>query len=155
MHQLMYNKHVVPHTKEKGGSGMQNPNSYIDSYENVNAHIREVCNALASGECQLDILPTKKGQFETDPFSTAYTMQTLEYDSSDVKRTLASLTAADYIESIKDDKKLGSPDFRVFGIEISGKEIYIKEKLRSENKIFCISFHFAKYPLKDKPYNNR
>ena len=133
---------------------MRNPNSFTDSRENVDTHLKEINNALASHKCQLDILFTKKDQLETDPFSTAYTLQDLEYDSSDIKRTLMELTAADYIESVRDNQKPGSPDFRVFGKEISGKEIYIKEKLRNNDEIFCISFHYARYPLKHKPYAN-
>uniref|UniRef100_UPI00405689A3 hypothetical protein n=1 Tax=Acetatifactor sp. TaxID=1872090 RepID=UPI00405689A3 len=133
---------------------MANPNSYVDTLDNVNMHLKDICNALASDNCQFDILMTKKGQSATDPYSTAYTLQTLEFDSKDVIQTLLKLTAADYIENIKDDRKPGSPDFRVFGIKISNREIYIKEKMRAESCIFCISFHFAEYPLKENPYKN-
>ena len=131
---------------------MVNSNSYIDSKEKVEIHLRAMREALQSDSCQQDILFTKRGQPETDPFSTAYTLQTLEFDSSDIKHILANLTISDYIESIKDTVNTNSPDFRVFGIVQSGKEIYIKEKLRTQDKIFCISFHFAQYPLKEKPY---
>lgn len=133
---------------------MPNLNSYIDSRQNVADHLENLRKALLSKSCQLDILPVKKGQSETDPFSTAYTLLKLEYNSSDIKRELAGLKVTDYIESIKDSVKIGSPDFRVFGIIRQGKEIYVKEKLRTENNIFCISFHFSEYPLKNRPYWN-
>ncbi|MCH5342425.1 MAG: type II toxin-antitoxin system MqsR family toxin [Acetatifactor sp.] len=131
---------------------MTNPNSFIELKENVQRHLEDVKNALDSPNCQIDILPTKKGQSETDPYSTAYTMLKLEYDSSDVKEVLKKLKVEDYIESIKDNRKIDSPPFWVFGTEISENQIYIKEKLRDHNNIFCVSFHFPKYPLKKGPY---
>lgn len=131
---------------------MVNTNAYTDSKENVIEHIKLLRTALNSPKTQLDILPHKRGQLDTDAFSTAYTMQTLEYNSKNVRNELMNLEVSDYIENIKDNKHLGSPDFRVFGINISGRDIYIKEKLRDKFCVFCVSFHFPQYPLKNRPY---
>lgn len=131
---------------------MPNDNCYIDARENVEKHLQELHDALSGEEYELDILPKKKNQSESNPHSTAYTMQTLEFDSEDVRRVLLSLRLQDYIENMIDNKKIGTADFRVFGVIIDGKEIYIKEKLRAEDKVFCVSFHFAEFRLKDRPY---
>lgn len=58
------------------------------------------------------ILLTKGNESDTDPYSTAYTMQELEYDTGDVKRVLEQLTVEDYIESMKDSIKPESSHFR-------------------------------------------
>jgi len=129
-----------------------NTNAYTDLEEHVMEHIKALKITLSNPKTQFDILPHKKGQLDADVFSTAYTMQTLEYDSKDVRNELLNLEATDYIENIKDDKHLSSPDFRVFGINVNGREVYIKEKLREEFSVFCVSFHFPQYPLKNRPY---
>lgn len=131
---------------------MSNPNCYVSSKEDVERHLMELKKALSSKQCTLDILPTKKGEQETDPYSTAYTMQELEYDGADIRNTLKTLSLSDYKETMKDIRRPGLADFWVFGKVIEGAEVYIKEKLRSDTHVFCISFHFAKYPLKESPY---
>ena len=131
---------------------MANTNAYTDSEENVIEHLKLLKAALQNPKTQLDILPHKKGQLDTDVYSTAYAMQTLEYDSRDVRNKLLNLKVSDYIENIKDDKHLSSPDFRVFGICVNGRDVYVKEKFREECSIFCVSFHFPQYPLKNRPY---
>jgi hypothetical protein len=129
-----------------------NPNAHIEPQEDVEDHLMRLRETLRDENCELDILPLKKGQSDTDRYSTLYTMNELEYDSEDIKRELMNLTVADYIENIKDSKHPGRNDFHVFGKCISGKEVYIKEKLRTNLKVFCISFHFAEFPLKARPY---
>jgi len=68
---------------------------------------------------------------------------------------LEKLDVSNYVETLVDNKGIGLPNFYVFGITIQEKEIYIKVKIRDKNnsKVFCISFHFAKFPLSNKkPY---
>ncbi len=131
---------------------MQNKNAYQDSQENVEAHLERLRCALSSENYELDILQAKKGESYTDPYSTFYTIQELGFDTEDIRDVLMNLTAEDYIESMMDSRESGGEDFRVFGINIGGREIYIKEKLRASAYVFCISFHFAKYKLKERPY---
>lgn len=130
---------------------MANQNSIQDAQADIDHHLSQLRSALDSPNCEIDVLLKKKGETESSPYSTAFTLQQLGYDTEDIKNTLYKLTISDYIETIADTVKTGSR-FYVFGIEIEGKEIYIKEKLRAERNIFCISFHFAKFPLKNKPY---
>lgn len=134
---------------------MKNQNVYRETQEGVEKHLSELKAALQSDECVLDILFKKRGQAETDPCSTIFTMNELEYDMADVRRELQSLTIADYKENMKDSKRPDSEPFFVFGKCIARREVYIKEKLRSNSKIFCISFHFAEFPLKSSPYIKR
>lgn len=132
---------------------MRNENAYIDTRKNVEQHLQELYTLVSQKECQFDILLRKKGEPENDPFTTENTMLTLGYGSEDIKRELSTLEVSDYIENVKDDKHTDSPDFRVFGKEIQGYQVYIKEKIRLSKKIFCVSFHFARFPLKQRPYD--
>jgi hypothetical protein len=109
---------------------------------------------LASKTCYLDILPRKKDEDPLDPCTTENTMANLNYDKEDVKAELLSLTADYYLETIKDDKYLLLPVFWVFGKKVQNKDVYIKVKIRDKvnNKVFCVSFHYARFPLKSGPY---
>lgn len=81
-------------------------------------------------------------------------MLSLDYDTEDVKNELKLLCKEDYIETIIDNKNSSKPPFWVFGKEISSKEIYIKVKIRNKesNKVFCVSFHYARFALKNRPF---
>ncbi|HOJ78435.1 MAG TPA: hypothetical protein PLZ08_10035 [Bacillota bacterium] len=94
----------------------------------------------------------KKHEDPCDSSTTENTLLDLEYDSEDVRRELSQLEISDYIENIVDDKDSKLPPFWVFGKVINAKEIYIKLKIKSPKKIFCVSFHYAKYKLKNSPY---
>ena len=60
----------------------------------------------------------------------------------------------DYIETLIDIKEINGPKLYVFIKYIIGKAVYIKIKIRSiqNRKIFCISFHFARYENFNYPY---
>lgn len=51
-------------------------------------------------------------------------------------------------------KNVYSPQFWVFIKRINLKQVYIKIKIRSiqNRKIFCISFHFARFQVNNFPY---
>lgn len=133
---------------------MKNENSYIATREQVREFIEELKEVLNSPHCDLDILPKKKGEESHDPYTTENTLIDLEYDTNDVKDELKKLTEKYYIETIKDNKNEDRPHFWVFGEEINLKEVYIKVKIknRAKNKVFCVSFHYARYPLKNGPF---
>lgn len=133
---------------------MKNENSYIATREQVREFIEELKEVLNSPHCDLDILPKKKGEESHDPYTTENTLIDLEYDTHDVKAQLKNLTEHQYIETIKDNKNEDRPHFWVFGEEINLKEVYIKVKIknRAKNKVFCVSFHYARYPLKNGPF---
>lgn len=133
---------------------MSNPNSYIACMEEVIAFLREIKHILSLEDCELDILLKKKDEDDSDPYTTANTMLDLDYDTDDVKNEILSLSQKEYIETIKDNKDTTRPPFWVFGKAIKKRDIYIKVKIRDKrsNKVFCVSFHYARFPLKSKPY---
>lgn len=120
---------------------MVNTNSYIASIEEVIVFLRELKHILSSEDCELDILPKKKDEDDSDPNTTVNTMLDLGYDTEDIKNEILSLSEKEYIETIKDNKDIIRPPFWVFGKDIKNRDIYIKVKIRSKrtNKVFMIT----------------
>jgi hypothetical protein len=103
----------------------------------------------------LDILLKKGSELTTDPYTTFNTLQALEFDRHDVINQLLALDISEYMETFIDDKDSSLPPFFAFGKAIKNREVYIKAKIRDRKncKVFCVSFHFARYPLPVKrPY---
>lgn len=125
---------------------MSDQNSIQDSRQDVESHLKRLKSALKCPDCNIDLLMKKKGETESSPYSTAYTLQALDYDMDDVKETLLNLQVCNYVETMQDSVKMGTRLY-VFGVQIQGRDVYIKEKLRTDRDIFCISFHFARYPF--------
>ena len=83
------------------------------------------------------------------------TLLELDYTKEDVYNVLVELESRDYIEGPVLDKQGFAKDFWVFGKTIQGREVYIKIKVKDLNfegdkqlTCYCISFHFAEFPLK-------
>lgn len=95
----------------------------------------------------LDILPKKKKESPIDPYTTANTMLELDFDSKDVWHQLISLDVSEYLETFVDDKEPSWPPFFTFAKSIKNRDVYIKTKIRDRvnGKVFCVSFHFARY----------
>jgi len=131
-----------------------NPNSFIAPLTDVKNFLTDLKHVLTSDECALDIMLRKKDEDPLDPYTTENTMLDLDYDTDDVKDELLSLTEKDYLETVLDDKDSSKPPFWVFGKTIKCKEVYIKVKIRDKArcKVFCVSFHYSRYPLKDKQF---
>jgi hypothetical protein len=131
-----------------------NPNSFVAPLSDVNRFLFDLKHILTADNYELDILLRKKNENPLDPFTTENTLQDLAYDISDVRNDLLSLTEKDYIETILDDKDTNKPPFWVFGKFIKTNDVYIKIKIRNKltNKVFCVSFHYARHPLKNMPY---
>ena len=126
------------------------------SQEEVSAFLvdlREVlCDARFNAYTDLDIINRKKGESPDDMYTTQNTMADLGYDRFDVVDRLLELKATDYSETVLDINNSDGSPFFVFG-KIIGREVYIKVKIRDKErcKVFCISFHYARYPI-NKPY---
>ena len=138
----------------RGDTKKLNPNSFIAAPNEVNLFLSDIKHILSSDQCELDILPRKKGENPLDPYTTENTLQDLGYDTDDVKNELLLLTEKDYIETILDNKDSNKPPFWAFGKIVKNKDVYIKVKIRNKitNKLFCVSFHYPRYPLKSGPY---
>ena len=78
-----------------------------------------------------------------------------DFDRNDVLHQLMSLVVSEYLETFIDDKDPSWPPFFVFARSIKRRDIYIKVKIRDrvKEKVFCVSFHFARHPFPDTlPY---
>jgi len=124
----------------------------VDSFENVKFFLKKLQNFLTDSSCQLDIQRVRKGQNCSDPNTTVNTMLDLEYSTGDVKEELLSLKAGDYIKTVKDRKRPGSSDYWIFIKKIKEKDVYIKLKIHSVNKIHLMSFHYTAFSIEDRPY---
>jgi hypothetical protein len=128
--------------------------SRLDTKEDVENFITAVKSILTSSsfciDTDLDILPKKKSEDALDPYTTANTLAALDFDRYDIRRVLLVLTVADYAETILDNLDPSFPPFFVFYQTIQKKDVYIKIKIRDRihGKIFCVSFHFARYPFR-------
>ena len=129
---------------------------YIDSVEKVSEFLSKMKSVLCSKDFDLDkdfdvLLGSEEG---TTGYKNAATMVELEFDKKDVCDVLVSLTEKDYCETVPDRKDPSLPPLYVFGNLINTKEMYIKVKIRdrASKQVFCLSFHFAEFPIKH-PYS--
>ncbi|MCR5530604.1 MAG: hypothetical protein K6F26_02000 [Lachnospiraceae bacterium] len=78
--------------------------------------------------------------------STPYTLLDLEYDAEDVVKRISELTISEYSETLIDKDNLDPPLLFVFGKDIKGKLVYIKMKIKGEEKrqVLCVSSHYAR-----------
>jgi len=131
----------------------------ISPENDVIAFLKELKEVLTDSSFDvskdLDILPKKKSELPTDPYTTANTLLALDFDKNDVVNQLLALDISEYMETFIDDKNNSLPPFFAFGKTINNREVYIKAKIRDRKncKVFCVSFHFARYPLPNQqPY---
>lgn len=96
-----------------------------------------------------DFLLIKTQKPDDEEHSTPYTLLDLDYDAFDVIERLKELTISEYSETLIDKDDLNPPLLFVFGKDINRKTVYIKVKIKGENKkrIICVSFHYAKDPM--------
>lgn len=139
---------------------MANQNSVTESREKVEQFLVELKSILSSPNFNpakdLDILPKKKNEDMFDPYTTANTLLALGFNNEDIRNELLKIGVEDYAETLIDVMDATLPPFYVFYRDIQSREVYIKVKIRDSvtGKVFCISFHFARYPApKPLPYS--
>lgn len=139
---------------------MPNQNSVTESREKVEQFLVELKSILSSPNFNpakdLDILPKKKSEDMFDPYTTANTLLALGFNNEDVRNELLKIGVEDYAETLIDVIDATLPPFYVFYRDIQSREVYIKVKIRDSitGKVFCISFHFARYPAPNPlPYS--
>lgn len=95
----------------------------------------------------------KRKQGDDVRYSTPYTLLDLDYDVSDVIERLKELTVQEYSETKIDKDDLNPPLLFVFGKDINNRLVYVKLKIKGEQKkhVLCVSFHYAKDKM-DFPY---
>ena len=103
-----------------------------------------------------DFTIIKKKKLDDEEHSTPYTLLDLDYDISDVVERLKELTIAEYSETKIDKDDLNPPLLFVFGKDIHKKLVYIKLKIKGDQRrrILCVSFHYAEKSMKF-PYAER
>ena len=71
-------------------------------------------------------------------------MLDLDYDTEDVVDRLKELKVEEYSETKIDKNDVNPPMLFVFGKDVNGKLIYVKLKVREQQQVVCVSFHYAK-----------
>lgn len=97
-----------------------------------------------------DFALIKKKKIDDEEHSTPYTMLDLGYDTWDVVERLKELTVAEYSETKIDKDDLDPPLLFVFGKDINRKLVYVKLKIKGDQRrrVLCVSFHYARDPMK-------
>ena len=115
------------------------------------AFLEELKGLLGKDDFNIDsdFLLIKKRKPDDEEHSTPYTILDLDYDIWDVVERLKELSVAEYSETKIDKDDLNPPLLFVFGKDINNKLVYIKLKIKGDNKkrVLCVSFHYAKEPM--------
>jgi len=97
-----------------------------------------------------DFMIIKKNKPDDEEHSTPYTLLDLDYDTWDVVERLKELTVSEYSETKIDKDDLNPPKLYVFGKFINRKLVYVKLKIKGDQKryVLCVSFHYARDLMK-------
>ena len=114
----------------------------------VVAFLEELKELLGKEDFNIDydLIMIKKKKPNDQEHSTPYTLLDLDYDAWDVVERLKELTVSDYSETKFDTDDLNPPLLYVFGIDINRKLVYVKLKIKGDQKryVLCVSFHYAR-----------
>lgn len=93
-----------------------------------------------------DLTLIRKKKSDAEEFSTPFTLVDLEYSAEDVADRLRELDVAEYSETKFDKDDVNPPLLFVFGKYINNKLVYIKLKIKGDQKryVLCVSFHYAR-----------
>ena len=118
----------------------------------VAAFLEELKMFLEKGDFNIDtdFILIRKNKKDDMEHSTPYTLLDLDYDIEDVVDRLKELTVEEYSETKIDKDDLDPPLLFVFGKNINRQLVYIKLKLKGNQKrhVLCVSFHYAKEKMK-------
>jgi hypothetical protein len=122
--------------------------SFQSKKREVMAFLDELHKLLESDDFDINTdlnLVRKQKQGDDQKFATPYTLLDLDYDVEDVVNRLKELKVEEYSETKIDKDDVNPPILFVFGKDINGKLIYVKLKIRNQQKqVVCVSFHYAK-----------
>ena len=93
-----------------------------------------------------DFILIRKNKPTDESHSTPFTLLDLDYGVKEVVERLKELTVQDYSETKMDVQDVNPPILFVFCKVIKNKQVYIKLKVKEEQKkrVLCVSFHYAK-----------
>lgn len=114
----------------------------------VIAFLEELKELLGKEDFNIDsdITLINRKKPDDEEHSTPYTLLDLDYDIWDVVERLKELTVAEYSETKIDKDDLDPPLLFVFGKDISGKLVYVKLKIKGDERryVLCVSFHYVR-----------
>lgn len=106
-------------------------------------------------DANFTLIKNRKVEKINPKYTTETCMLTLEYDNDDVINEIRSLSVKHYYKTHFDDKQRDATPLFVFIKEIQEKQVYIKIRLKEredDEKVICISFHFAEHEVCRLPY---
>ena len=122
--------------------------SYQSKKREVVAFLEELHKLLESNDFDINTdlnLIQRKKKGNDQKYSTPYTLLDLDYDAADVVDRLKELKLEEYSETKIDTDDVNPPTLFVFGKDINRKLIYVKLKVRNQQKqVVCVSFHYAR-----------
>ena len=122
--------------------------SYQSKKREVETFLDELHKLLESNDFDINTdlnFVRKKKQGVDQKFSTPYTLLDLDYDAEDVVNRLKELKVEEYSETKIDTDDVNPPILFVFGKDINSRLVYVKLKIRNQQKqVVCVSFHYAK-----------
>ena len=131
---------------------MVKEDGWEESIGDVSHFIKKIRTFLTSDSCQLDIQRRREGEDPLDPNSTINTMLDLNFSDAEIKSEVLSLTTSNYVKTVKDKEREKNQYYRIFTKKINNRDIYIKLKICSLNRIHLMSFHYANWDIEDRPY---
>ena len=126
--------------------------STLSKKREVVAFLKELKDILGKEDFNIDsvFILIKRKKTDDEEHSTPYTLLDLDYDMWDVVERLKELTVSEYSETKIDKDDLNPPLLFVLGKEINKKLVYVKLKIKGDQKrrVLCVSFHYARDPMK-------
>ena len=119
----------------------------------VQAFLNGLHDLLANDSFDINtdfVLVSKRKQGDDEKFSTPFTLLDLGYDATDVVKRLRELVVDEYSETKIDKDDVNPIALFVFGKVINDRLVYIKLKIKENQKkyVLCVSFHYAKRDMK-------
>ena len=126
--------------------------STLSKKREVVAFLKELKDILGKEDFNIDsdFILIKRKKTDDEEHSTPYTLLDLDYDMWDVVERLKELTVSEYSETKIDKDDLDPLLLFVFGKDINRKLVYVKLKIKGDQKrrVLCMSFHYARDPMK-------
>lgn len=123
----------------------------IESFLDIQAYLQNISYALGNGAKITFQEHRRVDERRNIRYTNAYTIATLFPDENPVvalKRELKSLTAENYIRTVKDLRFPARSEMREFGKTYNGSDVYVKVRVELltntvGHTVFVMSFHFA------------
>lgn len=126
--------------------------SYQSKKKDVEDFLDKLKKLLESDDFDINTdlkLIRKRKNGDDQKYSTPYTLLDLDYDVEDIVDRLKELKVEEYSETKFDKDDVNPLTLFVFGKDINKKMIYVKLKVRDQQKqVVCVSFHYAKDEMK-------